>query len=216
MRRFAAVLAGVLVFALAGVPAFSHTVQCQGDTLSHSEHGTDGNNSPNLTANADQYHGLDGDDTIDGEGGADTLCGGVGNDSITGSGGGDDINAGDSADPTVNGNDGSDNLHGGDNADNLHGGADPDEVAADAGKDDSYGQGGNDAILPGVPGQDGQPDLVAGGNGTDTMFFCVDTSGTAQDSIVQEPAGDLMENRVGFTQASNPNWWDEFCGLSND
>ena len=216
MRRFVGGASVALLSLVVALPAAGHTVQCYGRTLQDGEHGTSGNNTPNLTANADQYHGLEGDDTSDGEGGADTLCGGPGNDSITGSGAGDDINAGDNGDPNVTGKDGSDNLHGGDNADEIRGGDDGDQVAADAGKDDSYGQGGNDALLPGVPGQDGEPDTVFSGPGFDTLYACVDTSGTEQDSIVQEPDGGQAENYFIFTQASNPEWWAEFCGLSND
>lgn len=83
--------------------------------------GTVGNDKPALTAKADIYIALAGDDTLNGKGGADKLYGEAGNDMLFG-GAGNDLLAGGAGADTLAGQGGQDTLVGGAGSDSLDGG----------------------------------------------------------------------------------------------
>jgi VCBS repeat-containing protein len=74
--------------------------------------GTGGNDTPSLTALADAYDGLGGNDTIDGGDGNDYLFGGDGDDSLLGGNGNDQLFGGAGGD-TFSGGSGADHIDGG-------------------------------------------------------------------------------------------------------
>jgi Ca2+-binding RTX toxin-like protein len=107
-------------------------------TPSGAKLGTAGNDKPALTAKADIYIALAGDDTLNGKGGADKLYGEAGNDTLLGGAGNDFLAGGAGADALL-GQGGQDTLVGGAGSDSLDGGAGKDVyryLAKQLGSDD--------------------------------------------------------------------------------
>jgi Ca2+-binding RTX toxin-like protein len=131
---------------------------------------------------ADTVQGLEGADTLNGGEGGDRLFGGLDNDSVDGGGGlnylrgdeGDDAVVGGAQHDDINGNMGRDTLFGGDGDDWVRGGKDDDAVLAGAGDDLAFGDLGNDTVGGGagadvIHGGDGD-DMLRGDDGDDTLM----------------------------------------------
>lgn len=145
-----------------------------------------------ITGNAgnDTIFGLTGNDTLNGGNGNDTIFGQPGDDGIDG-GPGDDLLAGNEDDDTITDPSGTNTLNGGAGNDAVTGGTGNDQMFGDgslaqAGNDTLDGGAGQDLILgfagnDTITANDGDPDTVNGGPGTDscntdvgvdTVFFC--------------------------------------------
>ncbi|GAA6174952.1 calcium-binding protein [Sulfitobacter pacificus] len=118
-----------------------------------------------------------GNDALGGEVGDDTLWGMLGDDRMDGGNGNDVVN-GDAGDDFINGGRGSDALRGGAGDDSLNGGNDNDVIFAGTGADLVHGDDGNDRItgfqelstaVDHLGLDDGAPDTLYGGNGSDTI-----------------------------------------------
>ena len=134
----------------------------------------------NAGPGADVINGEGGQDQVNGEAGDDTIHGGDQDDNL-----GNGLNGGDGND-TINGNLGNDLLVGGNGNDSLDGGAGVDQLFGQNGHDTLVGGDGNDSLdgssgadnLSGGIGNDSLSDLsdgntnvLAGGDGTDTFTF---------------------------------------------
>jgi uncharacterized repeat protein (TIGR01451 family) len=113
--------------------------------------------------------------TILGTMGADTLTGTSGDDSICPFGGDDTVNAdgqGSDGNDYIAAGDGNDTVIAGDGNDTLMGDFGNDHLTGGPGSDHMYGLTGSDTFYA----QDGQPDFIDGGKGTDDAY--VDSSDT--------------------------------------
>ncbi|WP_369061008.1 hypothetical protein ABOZ73_04305 [Caulobacter sp. 73W] len=123
----------------------------QGDAKANQLHGDDGD---------DELNGRAGNDLLYGDAGADTLYGGDGNDTLEG-GAGNDILYGEAGD---------DILRGGDGADTLQGEAGKDTLDGGAGNDSMFGAAGDDLFIVSAGS-----DRYDGGEGVDTITFAAFT-----------------------------------------
>ncbi|MCX8079325.1 MAG: hypothetical protein N3D76_11855 [Geminocystis sp.] len=152
-------------------------------------HGYDGNDYMEGGGGNDTLLGYAGNDIMDGGQGNDSLSGGVGNDWMEG-GGGDDIQKGGTGDDVLFGDEGSDELWGGTGEDWLGGGDGNDTLRGGGGNDALYGGGGDDLLAGGsgidyLVGDDGDDDLnggggedyLEGGDGADYFYFYSPTHG---------------------------------------
>ena len=105
-----------------------------------------GDDTFNLSDEADLARGLNGSDMMYGYAGNDKLYGGNNNDKLYG------------------GNN-NDKLYGGNNNDKLYGGKNNDKLYGGNGNDKSYGQAGNDSLY-----MDAGNDTLDGGSGTDWLY----------------------------------------------
>jgi Ca2+-binding RTX toxin-like protein len=146
-------------------------------------------------AKDDHLYGMDGADTIKGNGGndyvegnadSDTLYGNDGNDTLLG-GQGDDYVSGDAGDDKLYGGQGIDTLEGGDGRDQLVGGSEVDYLRGGAGTDTLDGGPGND-LLTGGTGDDS----LKGGDGSDSYILAADVG----DDTIDDSDG-LGEIRIG-------------------
>ncbi len=153
----------------------------------------------------DIIHGLQGDDTIDGESGDDCLHGDEGDDHIRGgsgndksfggsgddtliSGSGDDKAFGGLGDDKIFGGSGEDIIFGDEGDDELHGGSGNDTIYALDGNDTVFGDSGDDHIYSGLANTTGtsaygpgsQHNEIDGGSGEDTVHY----AGTRDDYII--------------------------------
>jgi Ca2+-binding RTX toxin-like protein len=108
-----------------------------------------------------------GTDTVVGDLHANVISTGAGLDTVLARGGNDTVDSGD----------GGDLLVGGAGDDLLYGGAGNDRLNGSAGDDDEYGLAGNDTFQQGPSGGDNGSDLMAGGDGTDTVTYLGRSSG---------------------------------------
>jgi hypothetical protein len=140
--------------------------------------GTAGDDNLVGTSSGDNISGLAGNDKIIGQGAGDNLSGGDGNDRIYGDGrcppGTTDPFYCDTADngnsdtgDNIDGGNGNDYVNGNGGGDNLNGGAGADIVIGGGGKDNMNGNDGNDTLYA----QDGGPDVIDCGAGTDTAYI---------------------------------------------
>ncbi len=148
------------------------------------------------TADADELHGYEMDDVIDGlagadilfgHEGADALAGGVGNDTLYG-GLGRDTLVGGAGDDSLRGGRGSDNLQGGEGNDHLDGGLGSDTLFGGAGDDSLQGGEGNDTLAGGLGS-----DSLFGGDGNDSLQGGEDNDilhGEADHDTLAGDAGD--------------------------
>lgn len=150
---------------------------------------------------ADEYHLLGGDDSVQGSSSADVIFGGAGDDSISGQGGDDQLHgdeghdvlfggygddtltggdgndqlSGDNGNDTLDGGDGNDQLYGGEGDDILYGGDGDDQILGDSGNDQLYGGVGNDQLYGGHGSDilDGGAgeNILQGGEGIDEYIF---------------------------------------------
>lgn len=122
-----------------------------------------GNDTFNLSDEADLSRGLNGSDTMYGYAGNDELYGDNDSDKLYGDEGDDKLYGGDGNDKLYGGK-GDDKLDGGDNNDKLYGGNNDDDLDGGAGKDKLYGNNGHD-VLVGYKGFD----FLNGGKGNDVL-----------------------------------------------
>jgi len=92
------------------------------------------------------YHGLTGNDTIDGGNNLDTLFGGMGEDVIYGGNSKDDIYGG-SGNDFIQGNEGTDIIYGGAGSDTIRGGKGSDTINGGSGDDIMYGDWGSELFI---------------------------------------------------------------------
>lgn len=141
--------------------------------------GTNDNDAVVLTAFADKFYGLNGDDDISGGYGDDTLFGGNGNDLIRGEYGFD----------LIYGGEGDDRIWGSFGGDTIFGGGGNDAIAGGYGADRISGGAGNDFIAGGRGG-----DWLIGDEGAD-LFAINDVlesqaSETLRDTIADFTSGE--------------------------
>ena len=142
-----------------------------------------------------EFHGLGGNDFIDGRGGDDLLTGGEGDDTILGGDGNDIIEGGDGfdtiqagkGDDTVSGGAGNDQIEGGAGDDQIEGGAGDDQIDGGEGDDSISGGEGNDQINGGAGNDD-----VSGGAGDDQI-----DGGEGDDSISGGEGNDQLDGGEG-------------------
>ncbi len=171
-----------------------------------------GNDTINSGDGNDDISSGDGDDRAFGGAGSDDIRGEAGSDYLEGNAGDDGLDGGVGND-TMNAGIGNDTLDGQDGNDSAIGGAGNDFLAGEAGDDTMYGGSGNDALIGGTgndllsagdedfPGDDGNPDLVYGGDDSerivdtgvgDTVFG--GAGGVDEDTLVL--GGDSTLRRV--------------------
>jgi Ca2+-binding RTX toxin-like protein len=143
----------------------------------------------------DMFVGGQGRDVLTGGSGEDWLQGGEGNDEIFGGAESDSLSGGDGDDKVVGG-DGDDELRGGKGEDGLRGEAGDDRLDfaltgfqddETPGRDDLNGGTGDD-LVNGGPARTQEPDVIIGGDGSDTADFSqrtrpltIDLDGDADD-----------------------------------
>ncbi len=174
-------LSDVLVFHLSG-PAIN---------------GDENANSLTGTAAWEEFHGLEGNDTIYGNGGNDTAFGEAGNDALFGGTGRDSLDGGNDND-TLDGGEGADTLLGGAGYDSILGGNGNDTIDAGGFNDTADGGAGNDSIFG-----SGGDDSLTGGTGTDSI-----QGGTGHDTVDGGDDGDYILGHNGNDVL--------FGGLGND
>ena len=160
------------------------------------------------TAQADELHGDDTANSIDGLAGDDLLVGYGGNDKLTG-GADDDTLEGGLGEDTLEGGIGDDVLRGGAGNDTLRGGAGNDNLSGGAGNDNLSGGAGNDYLSGGVGDDsykiaaDGSHDIIQDGDNyatdNDKIIFAagitqtdISYSRTVTDLIITISKDDIL------------------------
>ncbi|MCT7971026.1 Ig-like domain-containing protein [Laspinema olomoucense] len=151
-----------------------------------SMYGNGGHDELNGGSNEDRIHGDGGNDRLFGEGGNDTVVGGISDDLVHGNDGNDFLEGQDGHDE-VKGGRGNDKLEGGNGSDYLAGEWDNDKVYGDAGNDKLEGNDGDDELN----GNDGE-DLLFGGNGNDRL-----NGDTGNDFLKGESENDNLDGGTG-------------------
>jgi Ca2+-binding RTX toxin-like protein len=118
-----------------------------------------------------QAYGLNGDDTIIGNGQDEYIYGGEGNNNLDGANGNDLITAGRGNDTMYGGN-GNDTIAGKNGADWLFGGNGDDVIYGNSGQNRIFGEAGNDRLYSGQ-----QSSRMYGGEGDDYLEARVDKAG---------------------------------------
>lgn len=149
-------------------------------------HGTNIDNTIQLSTGDEQAWGYGGADTINGDAGNDTIDGGEGTSYLRGDAGDDVIQGGGGFDD-ANGNMGNDTIHGGAGDDYSVGGKDNDLLFGDAGNDIVWGNLGNDTC----DGGDGN-DQVRGGQGDDSV-----AGGAGNDFVSGDRGNDTITGGTG-------------------
>ena len=152
------------------------------------------------TAHADELHGEDGNDTLDGLAGNDTLVGHDGDDTLSGSAGND----------TLHGDDGNDTLSGGADNDTLYGGRGNDRLTGGAGNDQLEGGSGSDTyVIAAGSGQDVIQEYDNTGSDLDQLMLVginpdgVSVSYSGDDVILTLSNGEVITlqdqlDRIGY------------------
>ena len=135
----------------------------RGNDLANVFHGLGGNDQLEGGKGNDQLFGDAGDDVLLGQAGADVMHGGEGDDGLDGSDG-NDVLFGDAGKDALVGGAGLDELHGGEGDDQLYGLDGADTLNGDAGKDNLSGGKGDDILF----GGDGD-DFLRGDEGVDHL-----------------------------------------------
>jgi Ca2+-binding RTX toxin-like protein len=149
---------------------------------------TSGADRASLGLGANNYSGLDGNDTVFAQGGNDTISGNIGNDWLYGqngndfimSGQGDDISYGGVGEDTVQGGMGSDYVFGESGNDVLRGGQGIDALSGGDGNDTLYGGKGRDNF--------------SGGAGVDHFVFDANTNEVLTSGLVFQ--GKIIADRI--------------------
>jgi Ca2+-binding RTX toxin-like protein len=145
--------------------------------------GTSADDSYAGAAQAVEYWGLEGNDTIAGSPGGDALVAGAGQDQVTAGEGADSLWGGD-GDDALDGGGGADLVDGDAGADTVHGAAGNDTVRGLDGNDLLYGDEGDDDLNGNLGA-----DTVYGGEGNDQL-----RGGRDADTVYGEAGDDPMVN----------------------
>ena len=153
-------------------------------------HGLGGDDYIDGSSENDLLYGDDGNDTMYGYEGDDILIGGTGNDNLSGGEGDDQLDGGEGND-VLYGDHGNDTLRGGSGDDRVFGDSGNDVLYGDSGNDYLYGGEGNDILVGGTGN-----DHLEGGEGNDTYIF---NRGDGADVIVDHDGIDSIRFGEGIS-----------------
>jgi uncharacterized delta-60 repeat protein len=161
-------------------------------------------------AGADNLHGSNHADWMQGHDGNDTLTGLLGSDELSG-GDHDDILQGNEGNDTLQGNKGNDTLIGGTGNDELHGSNEEDDLDNSLDRDLLQGNQGNDTLIGGTGADElrggNDDDLLHGGQGPDTII-----GSFGNDELHGGNGWDLLQGGDGNDLLSGGNGADTLIG----